>query len=93
MWNEPQSSLSPDAKRSLTELLQAWKDCKEEGVSVQHVDALESRLLAHVEGAIVAPWMVTLGTSFGTDAMTHWDDVTKAMAHTCIHPSTRLGRR
>ena len=85
MWNEPQSSLSPDAKRSLTELLQAWKDCKEEGVSVQHVDALESRLLAHVEGAIVAPWMVTLGTSFGTDAMTHWDDVTKAKAH--MHPS------
>ena len=32
----------------------------------------------------MAPWMVMLGTAFGTEAMTSWDDVAQATAK--LHP-------
>ena len=41
---------------------------------------LEDRVFAHLEGALVAPWMVTLGTAFGTAPIVSPEDFGQAMS-------------
>ena len=78
MWNAPHEPLTADARLALEHLLETWKSSVQ-SVGVEGADVrLEARLVAHIEGALVAPWLVLLGTSFGTDALASWSDVEKA---------------
>ena len=84
MWNRPQGPLGVEAIQAMRALLNAVANL---GVDMHNADVggtLESRLALHLEGALVAPWMVMLGTAFGTEAMTSWDDVAQATAK--LHP-------
>ena len=54
--------------------------------------SLEQRLRVHLEGALVAPWLVMLGTAFGTETMTSWDDVSAPQPN-CIRKCKRRGRK
>ena len=84
MWNAPQTPMSPDALQAMRALMEEVVQSPAEDVSVPGDVSLQSRLRMHLEGALVAPWMVMLGTAFGTDAMTSWDDVERATSQ--LHP-------
>ena len=85
MWNRPQEPLSAEALSVMRALLGAVMSG---GGLADHTAgqtlSLEQRLRVHLEGALVAPWLVMLGTAFGTEAMTSWDDVSRASAQ--LHP-------
>ena len=84
MWNRPNDALRADALQAMRALLNAVVEL---GVDMESTDVgatLESRIAIHLEGALVAPWMVLLGTAFGTEAMNSWEDVGKATAS--LHP-------
>ena len=79
MWNAPGEELSQEALMSMRGLLAAVMETPaSEG-------GLESRLHTHLEGALVAPWMVMLGTLHGTEPLAHWEDVEAALSR--CHPS------
>ena len=84
MWNRPQEALSAEALQAMRALLNAVTELGVDMHAIEVGSTLESRLALHLEGALVAPWMVTLGTAFGTEAMTSWGDVAKALAR--LHP-------
>ena len=84
MWNAPQTPMSPDALQAMRALMEEVVQSPAEEVSVPGDVSLQSRLRMHLEGALVAPWMVMLGTALGTDAMTSWDDVERATSQ--LHP-------
>ena len=84
MWNRPNDALRADALQAMRALLNAVVEL---GVDMESTDVgatLESRIAIHLEGALVAPWMVLLGTAFGTEAMNSWEDLGKATAS--LHP-------
>ena len=59
---------------------------KDAVVALQGQDApWARRVRTHLEGALVAPWLVALGTLHGTEPLTHWEDVDAAVAQ--LHPS------
>ena len=84
MWNAPQTPMSPDALQAMRALMEEVVQSPAEDVSVPGDVSLQSRLRMHLEGALVAPWMVMLGTAFGTEAMTSWDDLERATSQ--LHP-------
>ena len=84
MWNRPNEALSPESLLAMRALLDVVVKMSAEEVSSDEM-TLESRLVVHLEGALVAPWMVLIGTAFGTEAMTSWEDV--ALATSKLDPS------
>jgi len=84
MWNRPDTPLNAEALLAMRRLMEARNDLAASGVDVAAGAGLEARLVAHVEGALAAPWLVTLGTAFGTEPMRSWDDVAVALAR--LHP-------
>lgn len=84
MWNQPQTPLSAETLGAMRKLIDDLRDLQSAGDAVEPGASLEARMLAHVEGALAAPWMVLIGTAFGTEAMTSWDDVSVALGR--LHP-------
>lgn len=78
MWNEPQQILSPEARQAMDALLDVVQASRKEALDGGH--GLEDRVFAHLEGALVAPWMVTLGTAFGTAPIASPEDFGQAMS-------------
>ena len=65
-WNTPGKALAPGDLMSMEILMDAWKDMPDEGIM--------SRIKSHLEGALVAPFLVTLGTIHGTKPISSWED-------------------
>ncbi|MED5318024.1 MAG: hypothetical protein VX758_02685, partial [Bacteroidota bacterium] len=66
MWNRPQEPLSEEALSVMRALLGAVMSGR--GLADHTAGQtliLEQRLRVHLEGALVAPWLVMLGTAFG----------------------------
>ena len=78
MWNEPHQILSPEARQAMDALLDVVQASRKEALDGGH--GLEDRVFAHLEGALVAPWMVTLGTAFGTAPIASPEDFGQAMS-------------
>ena len=79
MWNDPETPLFQEAQEALAQL-------KDAVVSLRAKHALGPPR-THLEGALVAPWLVALGTLHGTEPLTHWEDVDAAVAQ--LHPPSR----
>ena len=85
MWNDPETPLFQEAQDALTQL-------KDAVVSLQGQNTpWARRVRTHLEGALVAPWLVALGTLHGTEPLTHWEDVDAAVAQ--LHPSKQKAWR
>ena len=85
MWNRPQQPLSGEAMSVMRSLLGEVVSAERIGdQTTNQMLSLDQRLRVHLEGALMAPWMVMLGTAFGTEAMKSWDDVSQAT--TQLHP-------
>ncbi len=66
MWNYPEQPLSQDAIISMDILLDAVDDMPNNGIM--------ERIKFHLIGALVSPWLVTLGILHGTKPISSWDD-------------------
>ncbi|MGB2470745.1 MAG: hypothetical protein ACPIA5_07820, partial [Flavobacteriales bacterium] len=85
MWNDPETPLFQEAQDALGQLRDAV-------VSLQDQDTpWIRRVRTHLEGALVSPWLVALGTLHGTEPLTHWEDVDAAVAQ--LHPSKQTAWR
>ncbi len=78
MWNEPQQALAPEARNAMDALLDVVQASRKAPLEGGH--GLEDRVFAHLEGALVAPWMVTLGTAFGIAPIASPEDFGQAMS-------------
>ena len=65
-WNTPSEPLQSSAIIAMDVLLDAWADMPDDGI--------KSRIKNHLEGALVSPWLVTLGTIHGTKPITSWEE-------------------
>lgn len=77
MWNKPEEALSSDSVVAIDVLLDALEEIPEEGIL--------ARIKWHLEGALVAPWLVTVGTLNGTAPIESWaehDSIVTSMHHT-----------
>ena len=79
MWHRPESPMPPEALAAMNALLEARAVCIEEG------SPWSERMAVHLEGALIAPWMVTLGTLAGTAPITGWDALEGLLQS--LHPS------
>lgn len=77
MWNSPEKELSSDSVIAIDILLDAIDDVPEEGMM--------KRIKRHLEGALVAPWLVTLGTLNGTSPIKDWAEHDEIVQN--MHPS------
>ena len=64
-WNTPMKPLNSSAIIAMDVLLDAISDMPDTGI--------KKRIKHHLEGALVAPWLVTLGTINGTKPIDSWD--------------------
>lgn len=85
MWNQPDRPLDGETLSAMRELLQVVQEARSEASHADH--GLESRVVGHLEGALVAPWMVMLGTAFGTAPIAGEKELQTAMAH--LHPTNQ----
>ncbi|MBM55982.1 MAG: polyketide synthase [Euryarchaeota archaeon] len=65
-WNTPEAPLEQSAIIAMDVLIDAWDDMPNDGI--------KSRIKSHLAGALVAPWLVTLGTIHGTRPISSWED-------------------
>tara|TARA_B000000532_G_scaffold111467_1_gene89566 strand:- start:5608 stop:7170 length:1563 start_codon:yes stop_codon:yes gene_type:complete len=65
-WNNPEKPLESSSIIAFDVLLDAWDDMPDNGI--------QSRIKSHLAGAIVAPWLVTLGTLHGTRPISSWEE-------------------
>ena len=70
-WNTPEKAMAPGDLMAMEVLMDAWSDMPDEGIM--------SRIKSHLEGALVAPFLVTLGTLHGTKPIMSWDDHNSAV--------------
>ena len=75
MWNRPAEAWSENAEMAWSNAVKAFESVKG--------TAWES----HVEGALVAPWLVSIGTVHGTAAMGEWSELDSALQR--MHSSRR----
>ena len=89
MWNRHDVPLDDEALEAMRQLLNMVVQRKKENPHGETalVAGLCDRLTMHLEGALVAPWLVLLGTAFGTEPMLSWDDVTSTGSS--LHPGLR----
>ena len=66
MWNTPEQPLSQEAIISMDVLLDAVNNMPNNGIM--------ERIKFHLIGALVSPWLVTLGTLQGTRPISSWDE-------------------
>ena len=65
-WNTPEAPLEKNAIIAMDVLLDAWDDMPNEGIM--------ARIKRHLAGALVSPWLVTLGTIHGTRPISSWEE-------------------
>ena len=65
-WNTPEAPLEKNAIIAMDVLIDAWDDMPNEGVM--------ARIKRHLAGALVSPWLVTLGTIHGTRPISSWEE-------------------
>ena len=75
MWNTPEQPLSQEAIISMDVLLDAIDNMPNNGIM--------ERIKFHLIGALVSPWLVTLGSLQGTRPISSWDehDATVVIMH------------
>ncbi len=64
-----------------------WNSNEEDAMKafMQSMDQAPPLWRNHLEGALLAPWLVTLGTVHGTEAFVDWNGLSAALAR--LHPS------
>ncbi len=65
-WNTPSTPMASSAVIAMEILMDAWSDMPDEGIM--------GRIKNHLEGTLVSPWLVTLGTIHGTRPISTWED-------------------
>ena len=75
MWYRPEEAWSKEAETAWANAVEAFESAK--GTPWE----------SHVEGALVAPWLVSIGTVHGTAAMAGWRELDLALNG--MHPSRR----
>jgi hypothetical protein len=65
-WNTPSIPMASSAVIAMEILMDAWSDMPDEGIM--------GRIKNHLEGTLVSPWLVTLGTIHGTRPISTWED-------------------
>jgi hypothetical protein len=76
MWRQPESALSTEALVAMNAVLAARS---------RMLDGGELRLAYHLEGALIGPWLVSLGTLAGTAPITSWTALEMLLRK--MHPS------
>lgn len=85
-WNRPMEPFSAECAWVLDEFLTMRETWKELGLLPKGApEGLAQRMTLHVEGAMAAPWLVMLGTAFGTEPMLTTGDLERALAK--LHPT------
>lgn len=79
MWHRPEAPMPSETLAAMNALLEARAACIAEG------SPWSDRMAVHLEGALIAPWMVTLGTLAGTAPITGWDALEGLLQS--LHPS------
>ena len=66
-WNSPNEELASSSIIAMDVLIDAWDDMPQN-------NEITSRIKSHLAGALVSPWLVTLGTLHGTKPISSWGD-------------------
>ena len=79
MWHRPEAAMKGASLAAMKALLEARSSCVLAG------SPWSLRMATHLEGALIAPWMVTIGTLAGTAPITSWEGLDAQLSK--MHPS------
>ena len=91
MWNAASEAMPQQSLEAMRALLDARAEVIDSAGDDVVPRDLQQRIAVHLEGALIAPWLVTLGTQFGTEPMQSWTDVQRALEG--LHTSKRMAWR